>query len=127
MAKRPRSASHHVPVAYRPGSLVSLNHTQRKLTEYSEIASWGWILLITTWSLIFFAVFTMFDLDIYLFGSQTDRIDMHKAPDDDDDFPIRMYYPTSFFLSLVMAWVWCIVSWMGLKFFKHAKVDPTSR
>lgn len=124
MAKRPRSASHHVPVAYSFGTLVSLNRTQQRINEYSEIAYWGWVLLLATWGLIFFAIFTMFDLDIHLFGSKTDTVDMHKIPADSDDFPIRMYYPTSFFLSLVVAWVWCIVSWMGLKFFKHAKVDP---
>lgn len=37
------------------------------------------------------------------------------------DFPISNYYTFAILLIPVAAWLWCVIAWVGLKLFKHAK------
>ena len=39
------------------------------------------------------------------------------------DASIPGYYPVLVILTCVMAWVWVVVAWMGMKYFKHAKIQ----
>ena len=42
--------------------------------------------------------------------------------EDDPTLPIVGYYPALLVLTAVMSWVWVVVAWVGLKYFKHAKM-----
>ena len=42
--------------------------------------------------------------------------------EDDDTLPIVGYYPALIILTGIMAWVWVTVAWVGMKYFKHAKM-----
>ncbi|KAI4243340.1 MAG: hypothetical protein L6R40_003512 [Gallowayella cf. fulva] len=42
--------------------------------------------------------------------------------EDDPTLPIVGYYPALIILTGVMAWVWVTVAWVGMKYFKHAKM-----
>lgn len=46
--------------------------------------------------------------------------------DEWDELPIPGYYPALMILTIVIAWVWVIVAWVGMKYFKHAKIQPQS-
>jgi hypothetical protein len=43
--------------------------------------------------------------------------------EDDPTLPIVGYYPALIILTGVMAWVWVVVAWVGMKYFKHAKIS----
>jgi hypothetical protein len=55
--------------------------------------------------------------------------DVGKTPyappefEDDDTLPIVGYYPALIILTGVMAWVWVVVAWVGMKYFRHAKIS----
>ena len=42
--------------------------------------------------------------------------------EDDPTLPIVGYYPSLMVLTGVMAWCWCVVAWVGMKEFKHARM-----
>ena len=42
--------------------------------------------------------------------------------EDDPTLPIVGYYPALIILTGVMAWVWVVVAWVGMKYFRHAKM-----
>lgn len=46
--------------------------------------------------------------------------------DPDDDLPIPGYYPALVILTWVVAWVWVIIAWVGMKYFRHARVAPAN-
>lgn len=39
------------------------------------------------------------------------------------EFPIPGYYPALCILCCIMAWVWVVTAWVGMKYFKHAKIQ----
>lgn len=41
--------------------------------------------------------------------------------EDDATLPIVGYYPALIILTGVMAWVWVVVAWVGMKYFRHAR------
>lgn len=55
--------------------------------------------------------------------------DVGKTPyappelEDDPTLPIVGYYPALMVLTAVMSWVWVVAAWMGMKYFKHAKIQ----
>lgn len=49
-----------------------------------------------------------------------------KIKDEQGAFPIDGYYPALIILTCIMAWVWVVVAWVGMKYFKHAKIQPPS-
>jgi len=42
--------------------------------------------------------------------------------EDDPTLPIVGYYPALIVLTGVAAWVWVVVAWVGMKYFRHARV-----
>lgn len=38
-------------------------------------------------------------------------------------FPIPGYHPAMCILTCIMAWVWVVTAWVGMKYFKHAKIQ----
>ncbi|KAF2665529.1 hypothetical protein BT63DRAFT_67982 [Microthyrium microscopicum] len=89
--------------------------------DYSETEWWGWIILAVTW--IVFVVGMGSCLEVWSWA--WDVGETPYAPpelEDDPTLPIVGYYPALIVMTGVMAWVWVMVAWVGMKYFRHAKV-----
>jgi len=89
--------------------------------DYSETENWGWFILVMTW--IVFVVGMGSCLGVWSWA--WDVGETPYAPpelEDDPTLPIVGYYPALIILTAVMAWVWVVVAWVGMKYFRHAKV-----
>jgi len=90
--------------------------------DYADTEWWGWVILVSTW-LVF----------VVGMGSCTgvwswawDVGETAPAPpelEDDPTLPIVGYYPALMILTCIMAWVWVVVAWVGMKYFRHAKIS----
>lgn len=89
--------------------------------DYSETEWWGWIILLLTW--IVFVVGMGSCLGVWSWA--WDVGETPYAPpelEDDPTLPIVGYYPALIVMTGVMAWVWVVVAWVGMKYFRHARV-----
>ncbi|KAF2396140.1 hypothetical protein EJ06DRAFT_534279 [Trichodelitschia bisporula] len=89
--------------------------------DYSNTAWWGWVVLLSTW--VVFVVGMGSCLDVWSWA--WDVGETPYAPpelEDDPTLPIVGYYPALIVMTGVMAWVWVVVAWVGMKYFRHAKV-----
>ncbi|KAI0157429.1 hypothetical protein GGR57DRAFT_66733 [Xylariaceae sp. FL1272] len=90
--------------------------------DYSETEWWGWVILIVTWF-----VFTLgMGSCLNIWSWAWDVGSTPYAPpelEDDPTLPIVGYYPALMILTSIMAWVWVIVAWVGMKYFRHAKIS----
>ncbi|KAG5979923.1 hypothetical protein E4U55_004616 [Claviceps digitariae] len=90
--------------------------------DYSETEWWGWVVLTATW--LVFVVGMGSCLNVWKWAW-----DVGKTPyappelEDDPTLPIDGYYPALIILTGVMAWVWVVVAWVGMKYFRHAKIS----
>ena len=88
--------------------------------DYSETEWWGWIILIATW-LVFVVVMGS------MLGVWSWAWDVGETPyappelEDDPTLPITGYYPALMVCTAVMAWIWVVVAWVGMKYFRHAR------
>jgi hypothetical protein len=88
--------------------------------DYSETEWWGWVILIATWT-VFVVVMGS------CFGVWSWAWDVGETPyappdlEDDDTLPITGYYPALMVCTAVMSWVWVVVAWVGMKYFRHSK------
>ncbi|KAK3063636.1 hypothetical protein LTS18_013948, partial [Coniosporium uncinatum] len=106
---------HSSPLARPPSTFVDDEW------DYSETENWGWFILIMTW--IVFVVGMGSCLGVWSWA--WDVGETPYAPpelEDDPTLPIVGYYPALIILTAVMAWVWVVVAWVGMKYFRHAKV-----
>ncbi|KAH7343042.1 hypothetical protein BKA65DRAFT_303623 [Rhexocercosporidium sp. MPI-PUGE-AT-0058] len=90
--------------------------------DYSETEWWGWVVLIVTW--IVFVTGMGSCLGVWSWA--WDVGETPYAPpelEDDPTLPIVGYYPALIILTTVMAWVWVVVAWVGMKYFRHAKIS----
>ncbi len=90
--------------------------------DYSETEWWGWVVLIVTW--IVFVTGMGSCLGVWSWA--WDVGETPYAPpelEDDPTLPIVGYYPALIILTAVMAWVWVVVAWVGMKYFRHAKIS----
>lgn len=90
--------------------------------SYGETAAWGWVVLFGTW----FVFVTGMGSCLGVWSWAWDVGTTPYAPpelEDDDTLPIVGYYPALIILSAVMAWVWVVVAWVGMKYFRHAKIS----
>jgi hypothetical protein len=89
--------------------------------DYSETEWWGWVILIVTW-IVFVLVMGS------CFGVWSWAWDVGETPyappdlEDDDTLPITGYYPALMVCTAVMSWVWVVVAWTGMKYFRHSKI-----
>lgn len=89
--------------------------------DYAETEWWGWIILIVTWTVFVVGMGSCF-------GVWSWAWDVGETPyappelEDDATLPIVGYYPALIILTGVMAWVWVIIAWVGMKYFRHAKM-----
>lgn len=90
--------------------------------DYSETEWWGWVVLIVTWVVFVVGMGSCF-------GVWSWAWDVGETPyappelEDDPTLPIVGYYPALIILTTVMAWVWVVIAWVGMKYFKHAKIS----
>lgn len=89
--------------------------------DYSETEWWGWVILAATWAVFVVGMGSCL-------GVWTWAWDIGETPyappdlEDDPTLPITGYYPALMVCTAVMAWVWVVVAWVGMKYFRHAKV-----
>lgn len=100
----------------------SADHHQEIAWDYSETEWWGWIILIVTWLVFVVGMGSCF-------GVWSWAWDVGETPyappelEDDPTLPIVGYYPALTILTAVMSWVWVVVAWVGMKYFKHANIS----
>ncbi|KAI9894344.1 MAG: hypothetical protein M1814_003100 [Vezdaea aestivalis] len=90
--------------------------------DYSETAWWGWVVLIVTWIVFVVGMGSCFEVWSWAW----DVGETPYAPpelEDDPTLPIVGYYPALIILTAVMAWVWVVIAWVGMKYFRHAKIS----
>lgn len=110
------STHHHLPTS--PGTASDMMETW----DYSETEWWGWIILIVTWLGFVIGIGSCF-------GVWSWAWDVGETPyappelEDDPTLPIVGYYPALITLTAVMSWVWVVVAWVGMKYFKHANIS----
>ncbi|KAI9740191.1 MAG: hypothetical protein M1834_004769 [Cirrosporium novae-zelandiae] len=111
---------------HRVRSPLATNHSEISVAteewDYSDTEWWGWIILLVTW--IVFVVGMGSCLGVWSWA--WDVGETPYAPpelEDDPTLPIVGYYPPLIILTGVMAWVWVIVAWVGMKYFKHAQIS----
>lgn len=90
--------------------------------DYSETEWWGWIILLVTW--VVFVVGMGSCLGVWSWAWDVGTTP-YAPPELEDDptLPIVGYYPALMILTGVMAWVWVVVAWVGMKYFRHAQVS----
>ncbi|PHH80172.1 hypothetical protein CDD83_3792 [Cordyceps sp. RAO-2017] len=90
--------------------------------DYSETEWWGWVVLTVTWFVFVMGMGSCLDVWSWAW-------DVGKTPyappelEDDPTLPIVGYYPALIIMTGVMAWVWVVVAWVGMKYFRHAKIS----
>lgn len=94
--------------------------------DYTETASWGYAILTVTWIVFVVGMGSCF-------GVWSWAWDVGETPyappelEDDATLPIVGYYPALMVLTCVMAWVWVVVAWVGMKYFRHADLRGDDR
>ncbi|KAL1842684.1 hypothetical protein VTJ49DRAFT_4463 [Mycothermus thermophilus] len=90
--------------------------------DYSETEWWGWIILIVTWTVFVIGMGSCLGVWSWAWDVGTTP---YAPPELEDDptLPIVGYYPALMILTGVMAWVWVVVAWVGMKYFRHAQVS----
>jgi hypothetical protein len=105
-----------------PGPTVTALPASDDDWDYAETEWWGWVVLIVTW--VVFVVGMGSCLGVWSWA--WDVGETPYAPpelEDDPTLPIVGYYPALIILTAVMAWVWVVVAWVGMKYFRHAKIS----
>ncbi|KAH8664027.1 hypothetical protein BX600DRAFT_512099 [Xylariales sp. PMI_506] len=90
--------------------------------DYGETEWWGWIILVVTW--VVFVVGMGSCLGVWSWAWDVGTTP-YAPPEFEDDptLPIVGYYPALMILTCIMAWVWVITAWVGMKYFRHAKIS----
>lgn len=113
LAERTRS-----PLATQPQSVAG-SPVEEDEWDYSETAFWGYVILIVTWVVFVVGMGSCF-------GVWSWAWDVGETPyappelEDDPTLPIVGYYPALLVLTCIVAWVWVVVAWVGMKYFRHA-------
>jgi len=106
------------PLATQPQSIAG-TPSDDEGWDYTETAFWGYVILIVTWIVFVVGMGSCF-------GVWSWAWDVGETPyappelEDDPTLPIVGYYPALLVLTCVMAWVWVVVAWVGMKYFRHA-------
>ncbi|KAJ5771212.1 uncharacterized protein N7511_003263 [Penicillium nucicola] len=110
------------PLASNPVEIKSNGNGADVDWDYSETEWWGWIILIVTWLVFVVGIGSCFEVWSWAW----DVGETPYAPpelEDDPTLPIVGYYPALIILTAVMSWVWVVVAWVGMKYFKHANIS----
>lgn len=90
--------------------------------DYTETAWWGWVVLIVTWIVFVVGMGSCFGVWSWAWDVG-EKADAPPDLEDDPTLPIVGYYPALIVLTSVVSWVWVVVAWVGMKYFKHAKIQ----
>ncbi|KAL6402622.1 hypothetical protein AUP68_15106 [Ilyonectria robusta] len=110
------------PLSYGGLSTTNTMPTREAEWDYSDTEWWGWVVLIVTWFVFVIGMGSCFDIWSWAW-------DVGKTPyappelEDDPTLPIVGYYPALIILTGIMAWVWVLTAWVGMKYFRHAKIS----
>lgn len=113
---------------HRPKSPLATHATDIKkapqdiVWDYAETEWWGWTILAVTWIVFVVGMGSCFEVWSWAW----DVGETPYAPpelEDDPTLPIVGYYPALIILTGVMSWVWVVVAWVGMKYFKHANIS----
>lgn len=90
--------------------------------DYSETEWWGWVILVVTWVVFVVGMGSVFGVWSWAWDVGTTP---YAPPELEDDptLPITGYYPCLMILTCIMAWVWVVSAWVGMKYFRHAKIS----
>lgn len=90
--------------------------------DYAETEWWGWVVLVVTWVVFVTGMGSCLGVWSWAWDVGTTP---YAPPELEDDptLPIVGYYPALIILTGVMAWVWVVVAWVGMKYFRHARVS----
>ncbi|KAH3674701.1 hypothetical protein WICMUC_003117 [Wickerhamomyces mucosus] len=102
-----------------PIPLINPNKLKPKTITLSSRKSdvqTGVVLLITAISVFTISILLLFDVI-----SIPNQLFYDSKLEEDNDFPIDNYYTYAILSIPVMAWIWAVISWTGLKLFKHAR------
>lgn len=90
--------------------------------DYSETEWWGWVVLVVTWLVFVVGMGSCFGVWSWAWDVGTTP---YAPPELEDDptLPIVGYYPALIILTCVMAWVWVVIAWIGMKYFRHARMS----
>ncbi|KAB8339282.1 hypothetical protein FH972_022215 [Carpinus fangiana] len=89
--------------------------------DYAATERWGWAILAVTWAVFVVGMGSCFEVWSWAW-------DVGQTPyappelEDDPTLPIVGYYPALMVLTGVVSWIWVVVAWVGMKYFKHAKM-----
>jgi hypothetical protein len=125
------------PSLHRRRSTVQVQHAKSPLAltslatplpqpdaewDYAETEWWGWIILAVTWTVFVIGMGSCLGVWSWAWDVGTTP---YAPPELEDDptLPIVGYYPALIILTGVMAWVWVLVAWVGMKYFRHAQVS----
>ncbi|KAH8891413.1 hypothetical protein GQ53DRAFT_746928 [Thozetella sp. PMI_491] len=124
--QRRRSATQRAKSPLSLSSLTGLSTTPLPPSDtdwdYAETEWWGWVVLIVTW--VVFVTGMGSTLGVWSWAWDVGTTP-YAPPELEDDptLPIVGYYPALIILTCVMAWVWVVVAWVGMKYFRHARVS----
>lgn len=107
------------PLATHP---VEAKGVQDISWDYSETEWWGWIILVVTWLVFVVGMGSCFGVWSWAWNV---GMTPYAPPEfhDDPTLPIVGYYPALIVMTAIMSWVWVIVAWIGMKYFKHANIS----
>lgn len=92
--------------------------------DYDETERWGWIILSITWFVFVMGMGSVTGIWSWVWDVGPNAVyPAWLGAWDDPTLPIEGYYPSLILLTFVMVWVWVVVSWMGMKYFRHAKIN----
>lgn len=74
------------------------------------------LLFLATW------VFVVVSVWAILPHEPEPKLQSYRQYEKETGWPIRNYLPVWVILYSVVIWIWALLSWMGMKFFKHAIV-----
>lgn len=87
------------------------NHTQSQHHYTTGMLMYGIGILVASWSLMIVGIVSLF-----------------SKPQVGSEEPYNLigsYYINIILLSFVILWIWCVISWIGMKLFRHSKGGGT--
>ncbi|OTB05836.1 hypothetical protein M426DRAFT_319519, partial [Hypoxylon sp. CI-4A] len=120
--QRRRSVNHAKSPLSLQGLTASPLPTAHEDHDYNETEWWGWVVLIVTWFVFVIGIGSCLNVWSWAWDVGTTP---YAPPELEDDptLPIVGYYPALIILTCIMAWVWVVVAWIGMKYFRHAKIS----
>lgn len=109
-----------------PSCMVQIEQPEEEPETEQDLENYrfyGTLLLVGLILYLVLGLGAIFNLWDYLYDVTCARLG-RKVPSHDtypNDFPVEHYFVYVILLCPTIFWVWCIVSWVGMKLFRHAK------